>query len=196
VLATSLGAQAPQQPVLDRLTSMPGYAQFAKMQESLRSGGPAFTTGALSVTWVDQGKAFTYNLAGKAYRFDMATRQATVTGDAPPGPAGGGRGGPGRGGGGAGGRGGAPGAGGCPPENVDRGRQRSCEGSPDGKQRAFYRNRNLWIANADGSNERQITTDGIESKRTKSGSGSWVYGEELNRRIPPRWPSTTSTKAP
>jgi dipeptidyl-peptidase-4 len=192
-LGASLGAQAPQQPVLDRLVSMPGYAQFAKMQESLRSGGPAFVSGALSVTWVDGGKAFTYNFAGKAHRFDIATRQATVTGDAPP-AAGGGRGGRG-GGGGRGGRGGTPTLGGCPPETVDRGRQRTCQGSPDGKRRAYYRDRNLWISNADGSNEQQITTDGDEKKRTKNGSGSWVYGEELNQTTAIWWSPDNSKVA-
>jgi dipeptidyl-peptidase-4 len=184
-LVASIGAQAPRQPVLDRLASMPGYAQFAKMQDELRTGGPAFTSGALSVTWVDQGKALTYNFGGKAHRFDMATRQATVTGDAPAAPAGGGRGGPGRAGGGGGeGRGGGQASGvpnPCPPAQVPRGRQRLCEGSPDGKLKAFYRDRNLWISNADGSNEQQITTDGDEKKRTKAGTGSWVYGEELNQ---------------
>jgi dipeptidyl-peptidase-4 len=188
-LAASLGAQAPQQPVLDRLASMPGYAQFAKMQESLRSGGPAFTSGALSVTWVDEGKAFTYNFAGKAYRFDMATRQAAVTGDAPAAAPGGGRGGPGRAGGvaGAGGRGGQQGFAPCPPETVDRGRQRVCQPSPDRQRMAYYRDRNLWISNADKSGEKQITTDGDEKKRTKNGNGSWVYGEELNQTTAIWW---------
>src|SRR5262245_53722401 len=81
-------ALAAQQPVLDRLSSMPGYSQFTKMQDELRTGGPVFVSGALNVTWVDQGQAFTYNFGGKAYRFDVATRQATVTGDAPATPAG------------------------------------------------------------------------------------------------------------
>ena len=51
--------------------------------------------------------------------------------------------------------------------------------SPDGKLKAFYRDRNLWVANFDGTNEKQVTTDGSEKKRIKYGTGSWVYGEEL-----------------
>src|SRR5262245_66574405 len=82
-LLSPLGAQAPPQPVLDRLPAMPGYAQFGKMQDELRGGQP-FVSGALNVTWVENGKAFTYVLGGKSYRFDVATRQATVLGDAPP----------------------------------------------------------------------------------------------------------------
>ncbi len=201
MLAASLGAQAPQQPVLDRLASMPGYAQFAKMQESLRSGGPAFVSGALTVTWVDNGKAFTYNFAGKAYRFDFATRQATVTGDAPAAAPGGGRGGPGRAGGGGGegrgGRGGetsgAPNP--CPPASVERGRQSECVGSPDGKLRAIDKDRKLWIENADGSNPRQVTTDGDEKKRIKYGTGSWVYGEELGQTTAIWWAPDSSKVA-
>jgi dipeptidyl-peptidase-4 len=188
---TSLGAQAPQQPVLDRLPSLPGYAQFAKMQDALRTGGPAFVSGALNVTWVDEGKAFTYAFGGKLHRFDTATNQAVVTGDAPV-PAGAGRGG-GQGRGGRGAAGAAPGI--CPPEQVDRGRQATCVASPDGKFKALYRHRNLWVANADGSNERQVTTDGDEGKRIKYGTGSWVYGEELNQTSAIWWAPDSSRVA-
>ena len=195
-LFAPLGAQVPQQAVLDRLPAMPGYAQFAKIQDELRRGGPAFVSGALTVAWTDDGKAFTYVLNGKSHRFDMATRQAIVVGDAQTGA--------GRGAGlgaGAEGRGGARGTGQaagaaaspCPVVPVPRGRQRLCEVSPDGKRKAFYRDRNLWIANADGSNERQITIDGDEKKRTKNGTGSWVYGEELDQNTAIWW-SPESTK--
>jgi dipeptidyl-peptidase-4 len=181
-LAPSLDAQAPQPAVLDRLAGMPGYAQFSRMQDELR-GGPAFVSGGVDATWVNDGTAFTYVLGGKLHRFDLATRQATVVGDAPR------AGGPGAGRGGgrgltvgdAAGRGTGPAASGCPQVPVPRGRQRLCEMSPDGKLKAFYRDRNLWLANADGSNERPITTDGNEKARTKNGTGSWVYGEELDQ---------------
>ena len=42
---------------------------------------------------------------------------------------------------------------GCPNTTAARGRQIDCHPSPDGKLKAFYRNRNLWIANFDGSGE-------------------------------------------
>ncbi len=203
LVLTSLAAQGPpaQQPTLDRLAAMPGYAQFTKMQDELRTGGPVFVSGALTVTWVDDGKAFTYASGGKLHRFDLATKQDVVTGDAPVAPAGGRGAGPGRAGGGGGGQGrggrgagetpGAPNP--CPPAQVQRGRQAECVGSPDGKLRAVYRDRNLWIANADGTNERQITTDGDEKKRIKYGTGSWVYGEELGQTTAIWW-SPDSTK--
>ena len=40
---------------------------------------------------------------------------------------------------------------GCPHTSAARGRQLDCAMSPDGTKKAFYRNRNFWIANADGS---------------------------------------------
>src|SRR6185295_10456844 len=70
---------------------------------------------------------------------------------------------------------------GCPQGGPARGRQDDCVISPDGKLKAFYRARNFWIANADGSGEVQVTTDGSVAGRIKNGSGSWVYGEELDQ---------------
>ncbi len=191
----------------DRLRTMTGYDQYTKMQP-LISG--SVVSGALSVTWAADGKSFAYNYGGKAYRFDVATLQATVTGDAPAPPAGGrGRGGQppaaGRGQGQqtqgqappqARGRGGMEQAqtemqvgavAGCPQSAVARGRQADCVVSPDGKLKAFYRNRNFWVANYDGSGEKEVTTDGSEKARIKNGSGSWVYGEELSQTTALWW---------
>jgi dipeptidyl-peptidase-4 len=78
-------------------------------------------------------------------------------------------------------------AAGCPNTTAARGRQIDCSVSPDGKLKAFYRARNFWVANADGSGEKQITTDGSVEKRIKNGSGSWVYGEELNQTTAIWW---------
>jgi dipeptidyl-peptidase-4 len=168
---------------------MPGYTQFTKMQEDLRTGGPTYTSGGLTITWVDDGAAFTYALGGKLHRFDLASRRSAVVGDAPTaGGRGAGRAGePGVAVGRGAGRAGGAAAGPCPQVPVPRGRQRLCEVSPDGKLKAFYRDRNLWLANADGSNERAITTDGNEKARTKSGTGSWVYGEELDQNTAIWW---------
>ncbi|HXH62187.1 MAG TPA: DPP IV N-terminal domain-containing protein [Fimbriimonadaceae bacterium] len=69
----------------------------------------------------------------------------------------------------------------------DRGRQYEEEFSPDGKQRVFYRDGNMWVSDADGKNESAITTEGDESKRVKFGSASWVYGEELRQRDAMGW---------
>ena len=161
----SVGAQ-------DRLSSMPGYDQFSKMSPQVAG---SWMTGAVAATWAADGRSFTYTTAGKSYEFDLATLKAVETGDAPPDA---GRG-AGRGGRQAGPPAGTPPAGqapptgrgrsggleqqqtqmtetavaGCPNASAARGRQVDCEVSPDGKLKAFYRDRNLWVANADGTGE-------------------------------------------
>jgi dipeptidyl-peptidase-4 len=186
----------------DRLRTMPGFDQFTKMGQELQGG--AFVSGAITPRWEANGQAFTYAVAGQNYRFDLATMKATAT-PAAADPSAAGRGaGPGRAGGlgGRGGRGGLEQAQtemaagpvqGCPNASAARGRQVDCAVSPDGKRKAFYRDRNFWVANFDGSNEKQITTDGSVEKRIKNGSGSWVYGEELGQTTAIWW-SPDSTK--
>jgi len=172
LLATLLGvaalAVAPAAGQ-DRIKGMPGYDQYQKMRGQMAG---AFRSGALTVRWVDEGRAFEYALDGKRYRFDVGTRQRTEI-EAAANPAGGGRGG----------RGGGP----------ERGRQFDSAVSPDGRLKAFYRDRNLWISNADGTGERAVTTAGDAAKRTKFGTGSWVYGEELNQ-ITAMWWSPSGTR--
>src|SRR5262245_4917979 len=187
----------------DRLRAMPGYDQSQKMQTALQ-GGSAVVSGAITPAWAADGQSFTYTATGKTYRFDVATLKSAETAVAE-----GARGG-------RGGRGAAPDAPpaargargvqtpaqtempvepaqGCPHASAARGRQLDCALSPDGKLKAFYRNRNFWIANADGSGERQITKDGNLANRTKFGIGSWVYGEELDQTTAIWW-SPNSTK--
>ncbi len=139
----------------DRLKTMPGYEQHEKVANQIAG---SVKLGALTVTWKDAG-TFEYSHDGKAFRYDVATRQATETGAATNDRLG--RGGRGGGGGPA------------------RGRQFDSAVSPDGKYKAYYKDRNLWISDADGSNASAITTDGSEKDRIKNGTASWVYGEEL-----------------
>lgn len=175
----------------DRLRLMPGFEQFQKMQTELPG---AVVSGAVQgVQWDQDGTAFRYSQGGKNYRFDLATLKAE---EARPVPRDGADPGAGRGAGRQGGgpppaaRGGMEQAqgempagpiSGCPQTRAPRGRQGECVMSPDGKLKAFYRARNFWVANADGTNEVQVTTDGSVAARTKNGSGSWVYGEELGQ---------------
>jgi dipeptidyl-peptidase-4 len=174
----------------DRLKAMPGYDQYAKMQPQLAG---AVVSGAITPTWEADGRAVSYATGGKLHRFDLSTMADVVTGDAPATPAGGRAGGQGR----QGGQGAAiparPAVPGCPPEQVDRGRQASCLMSPDGKVRAQYKDRNLWIMNPDGSDAVQVTTDGDERARIKYAIASWVYGEELGQRTAMWW-SPDSTR--
>jgi dipeptidyl-peptidase-4 len=149
----------------DRLKTMPGYDQYQRLSEEIPG---SVKLGNLSVTWKD-GSTFEYNKDGKQYRFDIKSLKADEIGAAPVR-----RGGP---------RGAGP----------DRGRQYDSATSPDGKLKAFYRDRNLWLSKTDGSGEIAITTDGSEKTRVKNGTASWVYGEELEQTTAIWW-SPQSTK--
>jgi dipeptidyl-peptidase-4 len=170
VLAATLIAQ-------DRLKSMPCYDQYQKMSKEI-SG--AFKSGAISVTWKDAGAAFEYQKDNLIYRYDIATKTATEVGPAPERPAGPGQRGEGR----------PPAAQSGTPE---RGRQVATAPSPDSQFKAFYRDRNLWLSETSGANERALTTDGNDKDRIKYGTASWVYGEELSQTTAMWW-SPDSTK--
>jgi dipeptidyl-peptidase-4 len=167
VLHASIGAQ-------DRLKSMPGYDRYQKVSAQLTG---AVRSGAINGAWNTDSKSFEYVLEGKRYKFDVATGTSAEIGVAPE-PAAGGRGGRGAGRGGTG---------------VERGRQAASADAPDGKLKAFYRDRNLWISDMSGGGESAITTDGSEKDRIKYGTASWVYGEELGQTSAIWW-SPTSTK--
>jgi len=154
----------------DRLKGMPGYQQYQKISGELAG---AVQSGEIrSVAWAADGKSFEYTHDGKRYRFDISSRASTALGDAAA---------PGSG---RGGRGGGGGQGG---QAIERGRQAASADSPDGKLKAFYRDRNLWLSDASGANETAITTDGSEGDRIKYGTASWVYGEELGQRTAMWW---------
>ena len=152
----------------DRLKSMPGYDQYQKNSREIPG---SVKLGSISAQWKDDGSSFEYAWDGKRYRYEIAAHQATVVGDAPTGAA------AGAGGRGRGGQAGQP----------ARGRQFDFAESPDKKHKAFYKDRNVWLSAADGSNEIQLTTDGSEKDRVKYGTASWVYGEELAQRTAMWW---------
>jgi dipeptidyl-peptidase-4 len=152
----------------DRLKTMPNYERYAKMRGEALS---AVRVSTLSVTWVDGGKAFEYRKDGKRYRYDIAARKAMETTS----PAGASPTEPRR-----------PPFGGAP-NFAGRGRQANSTPSPDGKRKAVYRDRNLYLTDADGKNEIAVTTEGSERTRVKCGTASWVYGEELGQRSAMWW---------
>jgi dipeptidyl-peptidase-4 len=150
----------------DRLKSMPGYEQYQKMgRESFGSVKP----GALSALWLPDGSAFEYRLDGKLYRYDIASRAATVI---QPSESKGIAIAPDRAG-----RGGGP----------ERGRQFDAALSPDRTRKVFYHERNLWLGDSTGANAVALTTDGSEKGRIKYGTASWVYGEELAQSTAMWW---------
>lgn len=150
---------------------MPGYERYAEMRGKI---GGSVERGALRVTWIEDGKAFTFDKDGSTLRYEVATRKSGPY-TAPTAPANGAR----------------P----TPPRNdpnqrrprPERGRQFALEYSPDGKLKAFYKDNNLWISTADDKNAYAATTEGNAAKRIKFGSGSWVYGEELGQRDAMGW---------
>jgi dipeptidyl-peptidase-4 len=145
-----------------RLPDMPGHDRYVAMAPQMRE---AFVSGALRVEWADDGTSFEYERDGRRYRFELAAGRPVDMGASE----GGDRAGRRFGGGPA------------------RGRQFEEAESPDGTMRAFYRDRNLWISEADGSGERALTHDGSAEERIKYGTASWVYGEELGQRTAMWW---------
>jgi dipeptidyl-peptidase 4 len=164
-LIIALGISPLTSRAQDRLKTMPGYDRYQRVSKEIPG---SVKLGALIVKWQDDGKAFDYYKDGKTYRYDIATRATTEAGAAPA-EAEGGRMGRRRAGG------------------PERGRQYSTSESPDKKLKAFYRDRNLWMSDASGAGETPITTDGSEKARTKYGTGSWVYGEELDQTTAMWW---------
>ena len=148
----------------DRLKTYPGYETYQKF---IREVPSSIRSGALNVKFVDTTHV-EYSLAGKRYSYDTRSLSST---EIP-----------------------------LPPEVTqprqpqrERGRQFSEAISPDNKLKAFYKDRNIWLGNADGSNATAITTEGSTQARTKFGVASWVYGEELDQ-ITAMWWSPDGSK--
>ena len=165
VLAVAaMAAVASSSEAQDRLKTYPGYEAF---QRFVREVPPTYRSGALQARWIDSS-TIEYTRAGKRYQFDarsLAAREVPLPADAAPTQHGG----------------------------PERGRQYEFAVSPDKKLKAFYKDRNLWLGDADGSNAVAITTEGSVAARTKFGSASWVYGEELDQ-ITAMWWSPDGTK--
>jgi dipeptidyl-peptidase-4 len=119
----------------------------------------AVKRGPSGVTWKDD-VSFEYGLEGKTFRYDLRTMSATEV---------------------------AAVASRQEHHHGERGRQLDVAVSPDGKLRAVFRDRNLWIGPAGSADLTAITTDGDEKARTKNGTGSWVYGEELGQTTAIWW---------
>ena len=156
----------------DRLKTMPGYERY---QQVLRDGPRAARSGALAAIWIDGGKGVEFTRDGKRYRFDVATKQAT---EQPIASASSGR---------------LFRSGEENGESPDRGRQFTTTRSPNGLLKASYRNRNVFVSAADGTNETAVTTDGSTTTRVKYGTASWVYGEEFDQ-VTAMWWSPDSSK--
>lgn len=162
-LVATLTVTASTLVAQDRLKSMPGYEQYQKVARQIPQ---SVRTGAVTAAWAADSRTFEYTHNGKRYRYNVASKKAEETGAPQQGQGFGGRGGGG---------------------GVARGRQSTTAIAPDSLHRAFYRDRNLYISDPTGGNERALTTDGSEADRIKYGTASWVYGEELAQTTAMWW---------
>lgn len=164
---TSLFAQ-------DRLRTMPGHARYERASREMTN---IFTSGSLSVVWTNDGSDFDYSRDGKRWRYDIASRQATVL----------------------------PASTNTSGSRADRrrddqqrpqrGRQYTSARSPDRKFTALYRDRNVWLRPEKETNSIPVTTEGNAAARIKCGSASWVYGEELFQSTAMWWSSNSQKLA-
>ena len=164
----------------DRLKTMPGYQRHEKIAPQIAG---SVVLGTLKVNWTNDGNAFEYQREGRRYRYDVLSRTRTEPHVSTN----------------------AASTGTQRPSAADnrtkrqsndrpaRGRQVSSAASPDGKFKAIYRDRNVWLAETNGTNEVAVTVEGNPTNRVKYGAASWVYGEELEQK-PALWWSTNSQK--
>lgn len=158
-MAAALATTISISQAQDKLKSMPGFEQYQKIAPQTRS---AVKPGSLNVNWAEDGKSFEYAENGKLQSFSVKTKKVTEVGDIPR------------------------------PERraynrPARGRQFDSAESPDGNYKAFTKDRNMYLSNADGSNVIAITTDGNEENQVKYGIATWVYGEELSQNTAMWW---------
>lgn len=149
VFAILLAVHAQAQ---DRLPTMPRYDRYEKLRREI-SG--SLLRGSITPTWAEDGQSFTYDFDGKTYRYEVTNLKAEET-DKPEKP--------------------RPTRQERERGRPDRGRQFRVAYSADGKLKATYKDRNIFLGDV------QVTTDGDEKARTKNGVASWVYGEELGVR--------------
>ncbi len=143
----------------DKLKKMPGYEQYKTMAPKLWR---SVKSGALRPKWNEDGTSFEYVKEGVKYSYNVKTKKTTDLG-APEKRKRRRRSGP------------------------ARGRQHASTNAPNGELKAFTKDRNMYISNADGSNVIAITSDGNEENQVKYGIATWVYGEELGQNTAMWW---------
>jgi dipeptidyl-peptidase-4 len=159
-LLAALVLPAASSQAQDRLKTYPGYQSYQAYVSALRGVSGGMQAGSLQARWVDTSH-IEFLKAGKRYRYDA---RALTSVEVPPTTTNSGQ-----------------------RINRERGRQFDFAMSPDSSLRAYYKDRNLWLSKADSSNAVAITTAGSTTARTKYGSASWVYGEELDQTSAMWW---------
>lgn len=143
----------------DKLKTMPGYDRYHKIAPQIRT---SVKSGALTVKWSDDGSSFEYEKDKKLYRYSVKNKTVTEVGE-------------------------APAAERRMSARPARGRQYDFANSPDGKWKAYTKDRNMHLSTIDGNNTVAITTDGNEENQLKYGIATWVYGEELGQNTAMWW---------
>lgn len=157
VIAFSVNAAFAQ----DKLKSMPGYDRYTEIAPQIRG---SVKSGVISAEWHPNGNNFEYNKDGKRYLYDISIHEKNEIGNA---------------------------------VEIDwrarranrpqRGRQYASSDSPDGKLKAFTKNRNMYFSGIDGNDVVAITTEGNNENQIKYGIATWVYGEELRQNTAMWW---------
>ncbi|MDY7394124.1 DPP IV N-terminal domain-containing protein [Aureibaculum sp. 2210JD6-5] len=145
----------------DKLKNMPGYERYSEIAPQIRS---SVKSGAINAEWHPNGNNFEYNKDGKRFLYDITIHEKNEIGNA------------------------------VIPDwrarwanRPQRGRQYASEDSPDGKLKAFTKDRNMYLSDADGNNVVAITTEGNDENQIKYGIATWVYGEELDQNTAMWW---------
>ncbi|HEX4682149.1 MAG TPA: DPP IV N-terminal domain-containing protein [Gemmatimonadaceae bacterium] len=165
--AVACAASAAQ--AQDRLKTMPGYEQYARMAGQIATAVPGRGRFGGVATWSADSRSVDFANGAQMLRYDLSLKKIVPVPDTPQQQAGNGRG---------------RGNFGAMPE---RGRQYASAIAPAGDHRAIYRDRNVWLGDSSGNNAVPVTTDGSEKSRVKYGTASWVYGEELSQRTAMWW---------
>lgn len=144
-----------------KIKNMPGYDQFQTMSSQLYSSVKRISP---NIVWSKDGKTFTYLEDGMLHTFDVNKKKIIKSEAYTPTPRSQYR-----------------------QNRPDRGRQYASVLSPDNKQKAFTKDRNMYISAPDGSNVVAITSEGNDENQIKYGIATWVYGEELGQNTAMWW---------
>lgn len=147
----------------DRLAQMPRYDRYTSIGQQM---GGSVNRASVKTVWVDGGKSLAYESGSKFFQINLHTgaeKEVLALPQAEPV------------------RDGTR----INQGSRDRGRQFSIAWTKDQSFRAEYRDHNVWVG-AKGSDAIQIT-NAEPNTRIKFGTGSWVYGEELDQAEAMGW---------
>ncbi len=143
----------------DKLKKMPGYERYSEVAPKIRG---SVKMAPMYINWSDDSKSFMYMKDGQKKQYSIGKGETIDD---------------------------------STPSNKKRrwgnrparGRQYASAESPNGKLKAFTKDRNMYLSDIDGNNIVAITTEGNEENQIKFGIATWVYGEELGQNTAMWW---------